>query len=153
MNKIMTGLLCTTTVLLSTYAIAEQGDDLPVYSNKIEQRQHAFTQIETLIEKAGDTLDGNDTNWQTLKETSLELTAHSQSLLTLFPEGSHEGSKAKESVWRQPEKFHRLLTQMDQGFQELFQGSQQGDVSLAESGLEAAQDTCKSCHRSYRSRW
>ena len=153
MNKIMTGLLCTTTVLLSTYAIAEQGDDLPVYSNKIEQRQHAFTQIETLIEKAGDTLDGNDTNWQTLKETSLELTAHSQSLLTLFPEGSHEGSKAKESVWSQPEKFNRLLTQMDQGFQELFQGSQQGDVSLAESGLEAAQDTCKSCHRSYRSRW
>ncbi|WP_241906020.1 hypothetical protein [Vibrio cyclitrophicus] len=30
--------------------------------------------------------------------------------------GSQEGSKAKESVWNQPEKFNRLLGQMDQGF-------------------------------------
>ncbi len=153
MNKIMTGLLCTTTVLLSTYVTAEQGDGLPDYSNQIEQRQHAFTQVETLVEKANDTLDGDDTDWQTLEDTSFELTTHSQALLTSFPLGSQEGSKAKESVWSEPEKFNRLLTQMDQGFQELYQGSQQGDASLAESGLEAAQDTCKSCHRSYRSRW
>ena len=163
MHKRLVSLLCTTTVLLSTHALASQGDasqghasesnSSQDHSNQIEQRQHIFTQVETLVEKANDTLDGDDTHWQTLEDTSFELTTHSQALLTSFPLGSQEGSKAKESVWSDPEKFNRLLTQMDQGFQELYQGSQQGDASLAESGLEAAQDTCKSCHRSYRSRW
>ncbi|MEZ8851371.1 hypothetical protein AB6E22_09825 [Vibrio cyclitrophicus] len=32
--------------------------------------------------------------------------------------GSQEGSKAKESVWNQPEKFNRLLGQMDQGWKQ-----------------------------------
>ncbi|WP_135382828.1 cytochrome c [Vibrio tasmaniensis] len=147
-HKRLVSLLCTTTVLLSTHAWASQD-----HSNQIEQRQYAFTQVETLIEQAKDLLDGNDTSWQVLEETSLELTAHSELLLTSFPVGSQEGSKAKESVWSEPEKFQRLLSQMNQGFQELYQGSQQGDVSLVESGLKAAQATCKSCHRSYRSRW
>ena len=163
LHKRLVSLLCTTTVLLSTHALASQGDasqghasesnSSQDHSNQIEQRQHTFTQVEILVEKANDTLDGDDTHWQTLEDTSFELTTHSQALLTSFPLGSQEGSKAKESVWSDPEKFNRLLTQMDQGFQELYQGSQQGDASLAESGLEAAQDTCKSCHRSYRSRW
>lgn len=158
MNKTMASLLCTTTVLTSAYAIGSQNDatqsqNLQSHASQIEQRQDAFTQVETLVEKANDTLDGNGTNWLALEETSLKLTTHSQALLTLFPSGSQEGSKAKETVWSQPEKFNRLLGQMDQGFQELYRGSQSSDVSLAESGLEAAQDTCKSCHRSYRSRW
>ncbi|MDH5886479.1 cytochrome c [Vibrio splendidus] len=158
MHKRLVSLLCTTTVLMSTHVLASQGDasesnSSQDHSNQIEQRQHAFAQVETLVEKANDTLDGDDTHWQTLEDMSFELTTHSQALLTLFPLGSQEGSKAKESVWSEPEKFNRLLTQMDQGFQELYRGSQSSDVSLAESGLEAAQDTCKSCHRSYRSRW
>jgi cytochrome c556 len=42
---------------------------------------------------------------------------------------------------------------MDQGFQALYQASLKQDIDAAEQGLEQAQDTCNSCHRSYRSRW
>ncbi|MDC5849924.1 cytochrome c [Vibrio europaeus] len=119
----------------------------------MEQRQHAFEQVETLVKSANRTLDGSQTDWDKLQATSLELKTHSQSLLALFPTGSQQGSKAKENVWSKPEKFNQLLLQMDKGFGQLYQASQQQSPSLAESGLDSAQKTCKSCHRSYRSRW
>ncbi|NOI79454.1 cytochrome c [Vibrio tubiashii] len=143
MNKVMISLLCSTPLLVNAQD----------YSQQIEQRQHAFEQVETLVKSANRTLDGSQTDWDKLQATSLELSNHSQALLTLFPAGSHQGSKAKDSVWSKPEKFNQLLLQMDQGFAELYQASQQQSPSLAESGLDAAQKTCKSCHRSYRSRW
>lgn len=143
MNKVMISLLCSTPLLVNAQD----------YSQQIEQRQHAFEQVETLVKSAKRTLDGSQTDWDKLQATSLELSNHSQALLTLFPAGSQQGSKAKDSVWSKPEKFNQLLLQMDQGFAELYQASQQQSPSLAESGLDATQKTCKSCHRSYRSRW
>ncbi|USD41753.1 cytochrome c [Vibrio sp. SCSIO 43135] len=143
MNKVMISLLCSTPLLVNAQD----------YSQQIEQRQHAFEQVETLVKSANRTLDGSQTDWDKLQATSLELSNHSQALLTLFPAGSQQGSKAKDSVWSKPEKFNQLLLQMDQGFAELYQASQQQNPSLAESGLDSAQKTCKSCHRSYRSRW
>jgi len=143
MNKVMISLLCSTPLLVNAQD----------YSQQIEQRQHAFEQVETLVKSANRTLDGSQTDWDKLQATSLELSNHSQALLTLFPAGSQQGSKAKDSVWSKPEKFNQLLLQMDQGFAELYQASQQQSPSLAESGLDSAQKTCKSCHRSYRSRW
>ncbi|WCP69208.1 cytochrome c [Vibrio tubiashii] len=143
MNKVMISLLCSTPLLVNAQD----------YSQQIEQRQHAFEQVETLVKSANRTLDESQTDWDKLQATSLELSNHSQALLTLFPAGSQQGSKAKDSVWSKPEKFNQLLLQMDQGFAELYQASQQQSPSLAESGLDAAQKTCKSCHRSYRSRW
>ena len=143
MNKVMISLLCSTPLLVNAQN----------YTQQIEQRQHAFEKVETLVKSANRTLDGSQTDWDKLQATSLELNNHSQALLTLFPVGSQQGSKAKDSVWSKPEKFNQLLLQMDQGFAELYQASQQQSPSLAESGLDAAQKTCKSCHRSYRSRW
>ncbi|MDC5805741.1 cytochrome c [Vibrio europaeus] len=143
MNKVIVSLLCLTPLLVNAQD----------YSQQIEQRQHAFEQVETLVKSANRTLDGSQTDWDKLQVTSLELKTHSQSLLALFPTGSQQGSKAKESVWSKPEKFNQLLLQMDKGFGQLYQASQQQSPSLAESGLDSAQKTCKSCHRSYRSRW
>ncbi|WP_414932832.1 c-type cytochrome [Vibrio europaeus] len=143
MNKVIVSLLCLTPLLVNAQD----------YSQQIEQRQHAFEQVETLVKSANRTLDGSQTDWDKLQATSLELKTHSQSLLALFPTGSQQGSKAKENVWSKPEKFNQLLLQMDKGFGQLYQASQQQSPSLAESGLDSAQKTCKSCHRSYRSRW
>ncbi|MDC5812038.1 cytochrome c [Vibrio europaeus] len=143
MNKVIVSLLCLTPLLVNAQD----------YSQQIEQRQHAFEQVETLVKSSNRTLDGSQTDWDKLQVTSLELKTHSQSLLALFPTGSQQGSKAKESVWSKPEKFNQLLLQMDKGFGQLYQASQQQSPSLAESGLDSAQKTCKSCHRSYRSRW
>ncbi|MFS1495331.1 cytochrome c [Vibrio lentus] len=45
------------------------------------------------------------------------------------------------------------MLQMNQGFTELQQASIEQDLSNAERGLDAANNTCRACHRTYRSRW
>ena len=158
MKKMTVRLLCVTTALLGAQAFSSQdmsqtNTGVQDYSIQVEQRQHAFKQVESFVDKADDTLDGSDTDWTALSSISHNLANHSQELMTLFPAGSQEGSKAKDTVWTKPEKFNQLMKQMNEGFTALHQASKQSDVSLAELGLETAQDTCKSCHRSYRSRW
>ena len=123
------------------------------FNAEIQQRQEAFSTIETISEQAESTIDGADTDWKELSKLSNKLSQHSSALFTLFPEGSQKDSKAKESVWKKSEKFNALLSQMDSGFEQLNRASREQNVDLAEAGLESAQDTCRSCHRSYRSRW
>ncbi|MDN3617601.1 c-type cytochrome [Vibrio gallaecicus] len=154
MKKMTVRLLCVTTALLGAQAFSAQDmNQTDTGTIQVEQRQHAFKQIETFVDKADDTLNGSDTDWAALSSISLNLANHSQELMTIFPAGSQEGSKAKDTVWTKPEKFNQLMKQMNEGFAKLHQASKRSDVSLAELGLETAQDTCKSCHRSYRSRW
>ncbi|AIW20841.1 cytochrome c [Vibrio coralliilyticus] len=143
MKKILIGLA----VVLPLTAIAQD------FSQQITERQNAFEDIESTSKLVNKTLNGRDTDWSKLENQSQKLANHSQTLLTLFPQGSHIDSKAKPEIWSKPDKFNQLLTQMDQGFQDLYQASQNKDIKMAESGLESAQDTCRSCHRSYRSRW
>ncbi|WP_099607970.1 c-type cytochrome [Vibrio coralliilyticus] len=143
MKKILIGLA----VVLPLTAIAQD------FSQQITERQNAFEGIESTSKLVNKTLNGRDTDWSKLENQSQKLANHSQTLLTLFPQGSHVDSKAKPEIWSKPDKFNQLLTQMDQGFQDLYQASQNKDIKMAESGLESAQDTCRSCHRSYRSRW
>ncbi|MGF1767623.1 cytochrome c [Enterovibrio makurazakiensis] len=123
------------------------------YSHQIEARQQAFADIGSLSDKADQLIEGANTDWAALESTSAELKEHSQSLFALFPSGSQVGSKAQESVWSKPEKFNQLLSEMDEGFQALYQSAQQQNANGAENGLEAAQSTCRGCHRTYRARW
>ena len=143
MKKILIGLA----VVLPLTAIAQD------FSQQIKERQNTFEDIESISKLTSKTLDGRDTDWSKLESQSQKLANHSHALLTLFPQGSDMNSKAKPEIWSKPDKFNQLLTQMDQGFQDLYQASQNKDIKMAESGLESAQDTCRSCHRSYRSRW
>lgn len=143
MKKILIGLA----VVLPLTAIAQD------FSQQITERQNAFEGIESTSKLVSKTLNGGDTDWSKLESQSQKLANHSHALLTLFPQGSHVDSKAKPEIWSKPDKFNQLLTQMDQGFQDLYQASQNKDIKMAESGFESAQDTCRSCHRSYRSRW
>lgn len=132
---------------------------LPVFvnaqsnQNTIDARQHSFSAIEKQAEQLEDALDQDSPNWEEVVAVSEELTLHSTQLRSLFPEGSSEGSKAKETIWEKPEKFNRLMMEMDHGFKDLYQASKNQDLNSAQNGLEQAQDTCNSCHRSYRSRW
>jgi len=137
--------LTTLFAVLPLCALAQQ--------NIVEQRQAAFSDIESLTKQTEKQLNQSDINWLLLAENSDILKTHSHQLLSLFPQGSESGSKAKASVWNSPEKFNQLLSQMDEGFQTLYQASLKQDLSGAESGLNIAQDTCNACHRSYRSRW
>lgn len=123
------------------------------FANEIQARQQAFSAIETKLEQAEEKLDSNQKDWLSIKLIGAELMEHSQVLMSSFPEGSEEGSKAKPAIWDNPDKFQRLLKQMEQGFKALYKASTSLNKSDAEVGLEMASDTCRSCHRSYRSRW
>ncbi len=119
----------------------------------IEARQTAFSEIETVVDKASDIIDGQNTDWNELNVVSQVLSADGDTLNVSFPVGSQSGSKATVDIWEKPEKFNSLLTQMDDAFKSLYVASQDHNVKAAESALKQAESSCRSCHRSYRSRW
>ncbi len=143
----MKKLVISLCVLLPNIAFAQTSVDL------INARQQAFVHIENQSEQVEEMMDEDVPNWSEIESISQQLVQHSQLLNTAFPEGSQDGSKAKEAVWDKPEKFNQLMKEMDSGFALLYQASQQQDKEAAEAGLEQAQDTCNGCHRSYRSRF
>ncbi|MCE4936503.1 cytochrome c [Aliivibrio fischeri] len=143
----MKKLVISLCVLLPNIAFAQTSVDL------INVRQQAFVHIENQSEQVEEMMDEDVPNWSEIESISQQLVQHSQLLNTAFPEGSQDGSKAKEAVWDKPEKFNQLMQEMDSGFALLYQASQQQDKEAAEAGLEQAQDTCNGCHRSYRSRF
>lgn len=122
------------------------------HSAIIDQRQDAYSNIDEITEEVEFLIDGEDSDWALLEEHSLSLVNYSRSLVDAFPAGSQEGSKAKPAVWEQPEKFDKLLKQLIAGFEQFHQGALAKDADLAQAGLEQSMDTCKSCHRGYRSR-
>ena len=122
-------------------------------STVIENRQQAFSTIEKQLENASDIIDGKGTNWGELGTVASKLQSASETLKHSFPEGSQPGSKSSDKIWQDPEQFQQLMTKMDQGFIELYQASEQQNPSMAEEAIDSVQDTCRSCHRSYRSRW
>jgi len=143
MNKIM---ICS--LLLVPLATSAQD-----FGSEIEARQAAFESIEDKSENLEDMLASRNLDWAAIETQSQQLDQHGKSLSQLFPNGSADGSKAKEKVWQDPAKFERLLAEMQQGFEELYTASQAQAQSVAQAGLEQAQATCKGCHRTYRSRW
>ena len=146
-EKVMKKLVLSLCVLLPNIAFAQASVDL------INTRQQAFVHIENQSEQVEGMIDEDAPKWNEIELISHELSKHSQLLTTAFPEGSQDGSKAKEAIWNKPEKFNQLMQEMDSGFVQLYLASQQQDKALAEAGLEQAQDTCNACHRSYRSRF
>lgn len=136
----------TLSPLSVSYAAGEQSVDA------VQTRQDAFQSIEKLNKSASSTLKKSNVEWASLQQSSQQLTAHGETLLMSFDKGS-EGGKAKSDVWSKPEKFERLMLEMNQGYQELLQASLEQNKSAAQSGLDKANGTCRACHRSYRSRW
>ncbi|MGF1773296.1 cytochrome c [Vibrio wakamikoensis] len=123
------------------------------HAESIATRQSAFERIESQTERVADQVSKSQVDWQALQVASEQLLEDSLLLSAAFPVGSQQGSKAKESVWKKPAKFQQLLTDMQQGYQQVVDGVQSQSVESVEAGLDAANSTCRSCHRSYRSRW
>ncbi|NVN83913.1 MULTISPECIES: cytochrome c [unclassified Vibrio] len=118
----------------------------------VNNRQQAFSSIKKLNKQVSSELGNRNTDWKKVEELSESLVEHGMVLNSSFAE-SDAGGKAKETVWSKPEKFNQLMLQMNQGFTELQQASVEQDLSKAERGLDAANNTCRACHRTYRSRW
>lgn len=122
-------------------------------THDVEQRQTAFSQIEKQQKQIDKALGKSVPDWQQLKAVSAELTANSASLQSLFVLGSQLDSKAKEKVWDDNMKFKAALAKMDANFIKMNSAIQQKDKNTAEEALEQANNTCRNCHRQYRSRW
>ncbi|QUM80069.1 MULTISPECIES: cytochrome c [unclassified Moritella] len=119
----------------------------------VEQRQNAFSEIDEQQEQIEDLLDDNNNNWQQLITLSTALNANSSSLQHLFVAGSQPGSKAKDKVWNDNDKFKAALTKMDNSFIKMDRAIKQQDKYAAKDALKEANKTCRNCHRQYRSRW
>ncbi|KAA8670114.1 c-type cytochrome [Vibrio gigantis] len=118
----------------------------------VNNRQHVFSSIEEVSKQVDSELNNNDVDWLKVGELSEMLVEHGEVLKVSFSEGD-TGGKAKKEIWSKPEKFNQLMLQMNQGFVELYQASVEQDLSSAEQGLDSVNNTCKGCHRTYRSRW
>ncbi|MFA0056272.1 MULTISPECIES: cytochrome c [Vibrio] len=118
----------------------------------VNNRQQAFSSIEKLNKQVSSELGNRNTDWMKIEELSESLVEHGIVLSNSFSV-SDSGGKATEAVWSKPEKFNQLMLQMNQGFTELQQASIEQDLSKAGRGLDAANNTCRACHRTYRSRW
>ncbi|WP_286297102.1 cytochrome c [Vibrio apostichopi] len=118
----------------------------------VNNRQQAFSSIEKLNKQVSSELGNRNADWKKVEELSQSLVEHGIVLSNSFAL-SDTGGKATEAVWSKPEKFNQLMLQMNQGFTELKQASVEQNLSKAERGLDAANNTCRACHRTYRSRW
>ncbi|MGB0835953.1 MAG: cytochrome c [Psychrobium sp.] len=120
---------------------------------EIEKRQSMFKQIDKTADLVEEELDQNKVNWPRVLNESKLLVKHSSSLNSLFTTGNNSKGRAKSAIWEDPEKFNTLLSQLNTGFDTLLHASEKKDRKQALAGLETAQDTCRSCHTSYRSLW
>ncbi|MBU2910685.1 cytochrome c [Vibrio splendidus] len=118
----------------------------------VNNRQQAFSSIEEVSKQVDSELNNSDVDWLKVGELSDMLVEHGDVLNASFAKGD-TGGKAKKEIWSKPEKFNQLMLQMNQGFAELYQASVEQDLSSAEQGLDSVNNTCKGCHRTYRSRW
>ncbi|CCO48043.1 putative Cytochrome c556 [Vibrio nigripulchritudo SOn1] len=139
---VMTGLMLTVPILVKAG-----------HQDWITIRQEAFELIEKQTDQVAALLRKRETDWQAVLEVSEQLAENSAMLKDAFPPESQAGSKAKDSVWTKPEKFHSLMHDFGEGYATLLSASKEQNLSLAEQGLNQAEKTCRACHRSYRSRW
>ena len=121
-------------------------------ADAVNNRQQAFSSIEEVTKQVDSELNNSDVDWLKVGELSEMLVEHGTVLNVSFAEGD-TGGKAKKEIWSKPEKFNQLMLQMNQGFSEFYQASVEQDLSSAEQGLDSVNNTCKGCHRTYRSRW
>lgn len=139
--------LVAISLIASTSAVAN------THQNVVEQRQQGFELIDTNIEQLEDELEEANVDWLRVKQLAKDNQQLSEQMLELFPHGSTDDSRAKKRIWDDWSKFEGMLSQMDQGFTQLYQAAEMEQLSTARQGLERAEDTCSSCHRKYRSLW
>ncbi|MGF1750041.1 c-type cytochrome [Vibrio cionasavignyae] len=144
---------CVPQLVTRLFVIALVVQSSAIKADEIEQRQQAFNQIESLTESVQKTLNGNETTWADVEDTSIKLVAYSDMLNQAFPENSHQGSRAKLDVWQKPEKFNRLMLEMNNSYKTLLTAANNQDEKQAKQAIKSAESTCRACHRTYRSRW
>lgn len=139
--------------LASIFLIPTQPFAASHFDEQILARQDAFTQIENSLEEVEDALEAKDVDWQKLTVYTEQLALVSQPLVTLFPEGSDEASRAKKSIWESPADFQKRMEALNSAILVLADDIKRQDISSAEKILQQVNSSCSGCHRKYRSLW
>lgn len=142
MNKTLL-VLC---MLLPTLALANPHKEI------IEARQAAFQTVEENTDAIAAALRGSEIDWAALATLSAQLVEQTLLLQTAFPQGSTEDSKARTSIWENPDKFKEQLAKLDASMNQLNTAVLAQNQSGASDTIKEGLTTCKACHRSYRAR-
>ncbi|WP_244556710.1 c-type cytochrome [Enterovibrio nigricans] len=123
------------------------------FSSKIETRQGEFLSMADNLRTMKKLEDGRDSDWEQIKTLALENTKIMVELPTLFPEGSVEGSKSKATVWSKWDKFESGLHSLKQNYEAMVIAANEQDAKALKSAIKSADRSCKSCHRSFKTKW
>ncbi|WP_017220535.1 c-type cytochrome [Moritella dasanensis] len=151
-NTVITALSLTFSLAITSAAASESTLTASLIQD-VEQRQAAFSQIEKQQKQIDKALGNSSTDWSQLEVLSADLTVNSASLQHLFVQGSQLDSKAKDKVWDDNIQFKAALDKMNNSFIKMDSAIQQQDKNTAKDALKQANNTCRNCHRQYRSRW
>ncbi|WP_163390751.1 c-type cytochrome [Enterovibrio norvegicus] len=119
----------------------------------VDARQKTFVSMADSFNSMKKLEDGRDTDWDTIKTMALENAESISSLPGLFPEGSLEGSRSKETVWTKWDKFEKGLVSLETAFEDMSTAAEAQDAKALKKAFKTADRSCKSCHRAYRSKW
>ncbi|MGV2987856.1 c-type cytochrome [Vibrio sp. E150_011] len=122
-------------------------------ANAVEQRQQAFSDIESNTKSVSRLLDQDHIAWDEVQLMSEKLQLDSNIVSTAFVNEAQKGGKAKSDIWESPEKFDRLMLEMTDSYASLKEAVRDQNEKQAKQAIKSAESTCRSCHRSYRSRW
>ena len=90
-------------------------------------------------------------NFAFVEAEALKLAKWADMMPDFFPAGS-DSPKASPSIWTEFDTFTQLSADFGAAARALADAAQTEDANMVKAKLGAVGQTCKSCHRSYRSR-
>lgn len=118
----------------------------------IKHRQGAFTVMSTYWSRLLQTYEGNRPYDAKATIADAKVVEYMSRLpWEGFVPGSEVGNtKAKEDIWLDEEKFHKLARELETKTTALTKAAETNDVKKFKVAFENARDTCSACHKEFR---
>lgn len=138
------------TIVAMAFAGVGLGAALAQDEGPIKQRQNLMEENGDAAKLASQMLKG-EREYDAAKaaEAMKAISASTDEFITLFPEGSQEGSDAKPIIWEEKENFDSLAMKLKEVSAKAADAASGGLESFQPAFLEVGQ-ACKDCHEKYR---
>ena len=129
------------------------GQSAMLYANDglSEQRETRFDAFETRLEIISDQL--SDQQWSLADESVSTALEHWLWLQDSFPPSETGTGRLRDSIWAKGSDFPARMNQVLRDLERLQREITAHHQTQAEAALDAVEDSCRSCHRRYRSFW
>jgi cytochrome c556 len=84
------------------------------------------------------------------EQAMLKVAEHGEVLPTLFPEGSHEGTRASELIWQEFDEFVAIYADLAAAGRVGAEAAAANDVEGVRAAFGDVGNACGSCHERYR---